>query len=477
MGKSISEQVTSIIDKARLAAAVFSQFDQKKTDHIVKKVYEVGFKNRVKLAKMAHEETKMGVWQHKVMKNTIATQLVYEDIKNQKTVGLIYDNEISGIRKIAQPLGIILAIIPVTNPTSTVMFKILLALKTRNPIVISSHHSASKCCRKAAELCYKAAVKAGAPDDCIQWIKKPSREMTQTLMKNPELALILATGGPSLVKAAYSSGTPAIGVGSGNVPVLIDVSADIPFAVSQIMDSKTFDNGTICSSEQSVVTEKKIFKKVLEEFKKKNSYILSSAESVKLQKVAFDHQRRCMAPAVVGQEATRIAEMAGIKVPTNTKLLISIQDRVGEDVPLSREILAPILTFYQVDNFQKAINRCIDLNFNGGMGHTASIFSNNNSRIMEFSNIMNAGRIVVNMPSSQGAVGGIYNTLHPSLTLGCGTGGKNITTDNITAKHLINVQRVSWRRLNQRWAGMNKENYLDDSKSVKDLEHEFHRNF
>jgi len=470
-------QVSEIMEKALRAAAVFSQLDQKHTNRIIRAVYEAGFNNRIKLAKMAYEETGLGNWKDKVIKNVLATQFVYEDIKNLKTVGIISENEESGIVEIAQPLGPIFALIPVTNPTSTVMFKILIALKTRNPIIIGPHPKAIKCCDETARICYEAALKEDAPEDCIQYLRQSSMEKTHALMSHERLALVLATGGAGLVGAAYSSGTPAIGVGPGNVPVFIEKSADLEFAVEQILYSKTFDNGTICASEQALVVERCIADRLIDLFKQHNAYFLSDEEIKKLEDVAFDRKRGIMSPAVVGKPASFIAEMAGINAPDDTRLLIAPLKEVGKDYPLSSEILAPILAFYIADGFNHAVNLCIDLNFHGGIGHTVGIYSNDNERIDEFASVMNAGRIVVNTPSSQGAVGGIFNTLHPSFTLGCGTGGKNITTDNITAKHLLNIQRIARRRVNYRLEHFDNNLYFDESLDAKAIETKFNRNY
>ncbi len=347
----ITKITNDLMSNARQSAAIFTQLDQQQIDRIVRAVYKAGFDHRVELAKMAHEETGMGVWQHKVIKNVLATQLVYEDIKNEKTVGIISENQSTGITEIAQPLGPILAIIPVTNPTSTVLFKILIALKTRNPIIISAHRNAINSCSKAAEICYEAALGEDAPEECIQWIRQPSRPLTQSLMHNENLALILATGGMGLVKSAYSSGTPAIGVGAGNVPVYIEDSADIPFAVNEILTSKTFDNGTICASEQAIVMDKKIANQVKAEFIKQQAYLLSTAEKEMVEKIAFDTETMTMSAAVVGKSAQHIASLAGIQVPKDTRLLIAELDGVGDDYPLSSEILAPILAMNEVDSF------------------------------------------------------------------------------------------------------------------------------
>ena len=463
--------------RASRAAAVFSQFTQEQTDRVVKAVYEAAFRNRVKLARLAAEETGLGKWQDKVIKNVVASQFVYEDIKDLKTVGIISEDPVTGIAEIAQPIGPILAIIPVTNPTSTTIFKILVSLKTRNPIIISPSRKAKRCSDEAARICYEAALEADAPEHCIQWLADCSRELTQAIMTHKSLALILATGGPGLVKSAYSSGTPAIGVGAGNVPVYIERSADIPFAVEQIMVSKLFDYGTVCASEQAVVVETAIADEVAAEFRRRKAYFLSEAEVAQLEPVAMNVDQGAMNPAVVGQSAAKIAHMAGLDVPADVELLIAPLKGVGPKWPLSSEILAPILAWYVVDGFQNAVNLCIDLNFHGGVGHTVSIFSNDDAKIKEFASLMNAGRIVVNTPSSQGAIGGIFNKLRPSLTLGCGTGGKNITTDNVSASHLLNIQRIARRRENQRLMKFNLGLYFDESLDPSAVAAAYNRNF
>jgi acetaldehyde dehydrogenase / alcohol dehydrogenase len=460
---ALHTDVDKYFRRAGGAAAVFSQFTQPQTDRIVKAVYEAAFAHRVRLARMAEEETGLGKWRDKVIKNVVASQLVYEDIKDLKTVGVVHEDRATGITEIAQPVGPILAIIPVTNPTSTIIFKVLIALKTRNPLIISPSPRAMRCGAETARICYEAALEADAPEHCIQWLTESSLDLTHAFMSHPSLALILATGGAGLVKSAYSSGTPALGVGSGNVPVYIERSADVAFAVEQIVTSKLFDYGTICASEQALVVERPMADVVADEFRRRGAYFLSKDEVDQLSQVAFDESRGVMNSAIVGQPATKIAQMAGLDVPARTQLLIAPLGGVGAAWPLSSEILAPILAWYVAEDFSGAVNLCIDLNFHGGIGHTVSIFSNDDARIREFAMLLNAGRIVVNTPSSQGAVGGIYNMLQPSFTLGCGTGGKNITTDNISASHLMNVQRIARRRENQRFMRLNHELYYDES--------------
>jgi len=466
-----------LLEKASMAAGVFNQFDQEQVDKIVENVYKAGFSNRVSLAKMAVEETQLGVFQHKIMKNTVSTHLVYDDIKDQKTVGIISYNKQTGITEIAQPLGPIFAVIPMTNPTSTVMYKILISLKTRNPIIISPHRRARDCSIKAARICYEAALEAGAPEDCIQWIDETSRELTHACMSDDRMALILATGGTGLVHAAYSSGTPALGVGPGNVPVFIDTSADIPFAVENVIDSKTFDNGTICASEQSVIIEKEIAPAVIGEFERQGCYFMDAEEIKQVEKIAYNFEKRVMNGDVVGQPVEKIAELAGIDIPKDTKILMAPMDGVGKGYPLSNEILAPILAFYVRDNYEEAIKTCIDLNYLGGIGHTASIYANDPDRINEFSELMNAGRIVVNTPSAHGAVGGVLNTLHTSFTLGCGAGGKNITTENISAVNLINIKRICRRREDIRWFNFDQSKFLDETLDADAILKDYNHNF
>lgn len=469
--------VNRIMKKAVQAAAIFGQLYQEHTDRIVKAVYEAGFNNRIRLAEMAIEETRLGNLKDKIIKNVVATQHVYDSIKNLKTVGIISENEVTGITEIAQPLGPIFAITPVTNPTSTVLFKILISLKSRNPIIIRPQRKATKCSIEAARICYEAALKEDAPVDCIQWVSDMSREETQAIMGHKDLALVLATGGGGLVKAAYSSGTPALGVGAGNVPVYIEKSADIRFAVKQILMSKTFDYGTTCAAEQACVVEREIADIVISEFEKAHAYFLSDEEIKLVGNVAYDKVQKMMNPDIMGQPVTVIAERAGIKIPEGTELLIAELKGVGNDFPLSGEILAPILSFYVVESYEEAVKTCINLNFYGGIGHTASIFSNDDEKIKQFSLVMNAGRIVVNMPSSQGAAGGMFNTLTPSFTLGCGTGGKNITTDNISAVHLLNIQRITRRRMNTKFEHFNNNLYFDPAYNCSMIEKEYNQNF
>ncbi len=461
--RSSALDIEGIMDRAQRAAEAFRRFSQEETDRIVKAAFEAGFQNRVRLAKLACQETRLGKWEDKVIKNVIATLFVHMDIENQKTVGVISENSDDGIIELAEPLGPIFAVTPVTNPTSTVLFKILISLKSRNPLIIRPHGAARKCSVEAARLCYEAALGAGAPEGCVQWIRTSTRDDVRSLMAHEKTALVLATGSVELVQEAYRSGNPAIGIGPGNVPVYIGKSADVPFAVEQIFISKTFDNGTVCASEQAVVANRANEASILEELKKRKAHILSREEIERLEPVAFNKEHEVMKVEVIGQPAPVIAEMAGIRVSPDTTLLIAPLEEVGLQSPLSLEILAPILAFYVADDFEGAIDLCRQINRNGGLGHTVSIFSNDESKIEYFASAMNAGRILVNTPASQGALGGTYNKLSPSLTLACGAGGKNISSDNISARHLLNIHRIARRKVHACIEEDLARNYLDDS--------------
>jgi len=463
--------VGQVMTRAEAAAERFSHYTQEQVDAIVKAVYEAGFNHRVSLARMAHEETGIGRWEDKVSKNVIATRYVYQDIRDMQTVGVLSEDPETGIMEVAKPIGPVFAITPITNPTSTALFKILISMKTRNPIIIRPHGSAKRCTSEAARVCYEAALSAGAPEDCIQWIRRSTPEETIEMMGHHAVALVLATGSTSLVRAAYQSGNPAIGVGPGNVPVYVGESADIPFAVDQILMSKTYDYGTVCASEQSIVVKRQKSEEMILELKRRRAYFLNEEETRRVEKIAFSPALKSMAIEVIGQPAVRIAEMAGISVPEDTTVLIAPykNSQVGPKYPLSLEILAPILAFYVVEDFEEAIMMCKKIVGHGGMGHTISIFSNEEDKIRHFAEVTNAGRLLVNTPASQGALGGTYNGLNPSLTLATGAGGKNITTDNITARHLLNIQRLARRKFipcNPDLTSM----YLDEGHTAESIE-------
>lgn len=469
---SAAETADRLVSQAREAAAIFTQYGQAEVDRIVDAAARAGAARRIELARMAVEETGMGVFEDKVIKNLFATEYVYDDIRDVKTVGLVRDCPETGVMEFAEPLGVVLAVIPVTNPTSTTMFKSLISLKTRNAVIVSPSRNALGCTLEAAKTMYDAALRAGAPDYVIRCVTEPSRELTHALMSHPEVSLILATGGMGLVQAAYSSGTPAIGVGPGNVPVYIHASADVNTAVNDVLMSKTFDNGVICASEQAVVVDEKIQEPITRRFQSQGAYFLEPDQIARVEAIAIDRKKKSMSPKVVGQSARRIAELAGITVPEGTRALVARLKGVGEDHPLSREKLCPILGFYTVRTLEEGVNLCTDLMHFGGLGHTAVIFSQDAGAIRKFGETINAGRIIVNSPSSQGAIGGLYNRNHPSLTLGCGAGGQNITTDNVTVSHLLNLKRVSRRMVDMRWFRVPSRIYFEPGSLDEFFQHE-----
>jgi len=445
------EQLRIRMEKIRKAQEIFATYSQEKVDEIFKAAALAANNQRIPLAKMAVEETGMGIVEDKVIKNHYAAEYIYNAYKNTKTCGVIDEDPAFGIKKIAEPVGVIAAIIPTTNPTSTAIFKALIALKTRNGIIFSPHPRAKNCTIAAAKVVLEAAVKAGAPEGIIGWIDVPSLELTNEAMRNADI--VLATGGPGLVKAAYSSGKPALGVGPGNVPAIIEKSADIQMAVSSIIISKTFDNGMICASEQSVIVEESIYDKVKKEFEYRGCYFLKADEIDKVRKVILIDG--ALNAKIVGQTAHTIAKMAGVNVPENTKILIGEVESTDITEPFAHEKLSPVLAMYKYKEFDEAIEKADKLIKDGGYGHTASIYINTvleREKLQKFSNAMKACRIVVNTPSSQGGIGDLYNfKLLPSLTLGCGSWGGNSVSENVGVKHLINVKTVAERRENMLW--------------------------
>ncbi|MFS0871438.1 bifunctional acetaldehyde-CoA/alcohol dehydrogenase [Paenibacillus xylanilyticus] len=445
------QYIQTLIDKANKAHAAFMSMDQKQIDRIVQAMALAGLDKHMMLAKMAVEETGRGVYEDKITKNIFATEYVYHSIKYDKTVGVIEDNEYESFQKIAEPVGIIMGITPVTNPTSTTMFKALISIKTRNPIIFGFHPSAQNCSREAAKILLEAAVKHGAPADCIQWIDDPSMDRTNALMNHNDVALILATGGSGMVRAAYSCGKPALGVGPGNVPCFIEKSADINQAVTDLILSKSFDNGMICASEQAVIIEEPIFDQVKKKMIANGCYFVNKDEAAKLTAGAINAEKCAVNPAIVGQSASTIAQMCGIEVPAGTKILVAEIEGVGTKFPLSAEKLSPVLACYKVKTAAEGIERAAEVVAFGGMGHSSVIHSNNEEVIGKFADRLQTGRIIVNSPSTHGAIGDIYNTNMPSLTLGCGSYGRNSTSSNVTAVNLINVKRVARRTVNMQW--------------------------
>ena len=445
------EKLEEAIARVKEAQKVFATYTQEQVDKIFLAAASAANKARIPLAKMAVEETGMGVVEDKVIKNNYASEYIYNAYKDTQTCGIIEEDKAFGIKKVAEPIGVIAAVIPTTNPTSTAIFKCLLALKTRNAIIISPHPRAKNCTIAAAKLVLEAAVAAGAPEGIIDWIDVPSLEMTNTVMK--EADIILATGGPGMVKAAYSSGKPALGVGAGNTPAIIDDSADILLAVNSIIHSKTFDNGMICASEQSVIVLENIYDMVKEEFATRGCYFLNARETEQVRKTIIING--ALNAKIVGQPAAKIAELAGVKVPEGTKILIGEVESVELSEEFAHEKLSPVLAMYKAKDFEDALDKAERLVEDGGFGHTSSVYLNDvteTEKINAFAARMKTCRILVNTPSSHGGIGDLYNfKLAPSLTLGCGSWGGNSVSENVGVKHLINIKTVAERRENMLW--------------------------
>ncbi|MFB5759489.1 bifunctional acetaldehyde-CoA/alcohol dehydrogenase [Paenibacillus medicaginis] len=449
--QTAEQYIQTLIDKANAAQKAFMDMTQEQIDEIVQAMALAGLDKHMYLAKKAVEETGRGVYEDKITKNIFATEYIYHNIKYNKTVGIIEDNDFDSFQKIAEPVGIIMGITPVTNPTSTTMFKALISIKTRNPIIFGFHPSAQECSKEAARILLEAAVKHGAPENCIQWIEAPTMDKTNALMNHPDVALILATGGSGMVKAAYSCGKPALGVGPGNVPCFIEKSADIKQAVTDLILSKSFDNGMICASEQAVIIEEAIYEQVKKLMTANGCYFVNKEEAAKLTSGAMNVEKCAVNPAIVGQSAMKIAEICGITVPEGTKIIVAELEGVGPKYPLSAEKLSPVLACYKVKNAEQGIERAAQVVEFGGMGHSSAIHSHNEEVIQKFANRLQTGRIIVNSPSTHGAIGDIYNTNLPSLTLGCGSYGRNSTASNVSAVNLINVKRVAKRTVNMQW--------------------------
>lgn len=448
------EQATkldNLVVQARTAAAVFTQCTQEDVDRIVKAMVLSGLEKAQYLARLAIEETKLGVLEDKVIKNMVATEFVYNYVKDKRTVGLIREFPERGLVELAEPIGVIFSLIPITNPTSTVLFKCIMAVKTRNAVIFSPHPNAWKCCSEAVKIMYETAVKNGAPEGVFTCLESHTLDDNAYLMRHKDVALIDATGGPSAVKAAYSSGKPALGVGPGNTPVYLEKTADLNMAVVDIIISKTFDNGTICASEQTVVIDDEIYNLVLDKFSELGAHVCNDEETKLLGRTVIDAKTGFMQPMAVGQRASDIARFVGLSVKPNTKLLIAPIQGVGRDHPLSVEKLFPVLAVYRAKSVDDALKTCVDVNHAGGLGHTAVIFSRNDQVIRKFGEVMNAGRIIVNSPGSIGALGGVYNDMVPTFSFGCGTGGGNSTTDNVNVYHYLNIKRQARRMPPHMW--------------------------
>ena len=449
---STVEELEKLIANVKAAQQEYAQFSQEKVDYIFKKAALAANEARIKLAKMAVEETGMGIVEDKVIKNHFAAEYIFNRYIDEKTCGVIEEDLSAGIHKVAEPIGIIAGVIPVTNPTSTTIFKALLALKTRNGIIFSPHPRARNCTAEAANIVMRAAVAAGAPAGIIGAISEPTVEMTQHVMAHQGISLILATGGPGMVKVAYSSGHPALGVGAGNTPVVIDETAHMKMAVSSILLSKTFDNGMICASEQSVVVVDSIYDAVKAEFKARGAHILSEKDRQKVAATIIQDGK--LNAKIVGQSAENIALLAGTQAPKDAKILIGEVTEIGPEEPFSYEKLSPVLAMYRASDFKDAVDKAVRLVEFGGIGHTAVMYTDqrNQDRVRHFGDRLKTGRVLVNMPASQGAIGDIFNfKMSPSLTLGCGSWGGNSISENVGIKHLINVKTVAERRENMLW--------------------------
>ncbi len=452
MGAADVARLEEMIAAVKASQLAYARYDQGQVDAIFRAAAIAANGARIELAKSATAETGMGIVEDKVIKNHFASEFIYNKYKDAKTCGEIEFDASFGIRRIAEPVGIIAGVVPTTNPTSTTIFKALIALKTRNAIISSPHPRAKRCTAEAARLMEAAAVAAGAPAGLIACIAEPTVELSNALMQHPDIALVLATGGPGMVKAAYSSGKPAIGVGAGNTPAVIDETACIKTAVNSILISKTFDNGVICASEQSVIVVDAAYKEVCREFTLRGAYMLNAREKAAVGATIVKDGK--LNAAIVGQSAATIAELAGIKVPADTKVLIGEAKTVGVDEPFAFEKLSPVLALYREAGFEQAVERAVELVRFGGIGHTSALYTDprNQSRIAYFGQEMKTGRVLVNMPSSQGAIGDVYNfKLEPSLTLGCGSWGGNSISENVGVKHLMNIKTVAERRENMLW--------------------------
>lgn len=466
---NVQEMVDELVAKARVALDEYMKLDQEQVDKIVQAMALAGLDEHMALAKMAHEETGRGVVEDKIIKNMFATEYIYHSIKHTKTVGIIEENDLDGYVQVAEPIGIVAGATPVTNPTSTTMFKSLICAKARNPIIFGFHPSAQKSSAAAAKVVRDAAIKAGAPENCIQWIETPSLQATNYLMNHPDVALVLATGGAGMVKAAYSTGKPALGVGPGNVPCYIEKSAKLERACTDLILSKTFDNGMICASEQAVIVDEEISKDFERIMKENNCYFLNKAETKKVSDYVINPEKQAVNPDVVGKPATWIAKNAGIVVPEGTKILIAQLPAVGAEYPLSREKLSPVLAYFTVKDSEEGFKVAQQMLEMGGLGHSAVIHSTNEELIKKYGEAMKVGRVISNSPSSQGAIGDIYNTNTPSLTLGCGSYGHNSTTSNVSTVNLINTKRIAKRRVNMQWFKIPPKIYFEND-SIQYLE-------
>jgi len=465
-----AEYLEGLVRRGRTAAAVFTQFTQTDVDRIVKAMVLAGIARAQYLAHLAIEETRLGVLEDKTIKNMVATEFVYDYVRDKPSVGVIREFPERGLTEVAEPIGLMFSVTPITNPTSTVLFKCIMAIKTRNALIFGPHPKAWRCSREAMRIMYDAAVEHGAPEGVFGCVEEPTIADNLYLMHHRDIRLIDATGGPGAVKAAYSSGKPALGVGAGNTPVYLEKTARLDMAVVDIITSKTFDNGTICASEQTLVIDDEIYETVLRKFAELGAHICNARETAVLGQMVIDPETGFMRPMAVGQKATDIARLCGLKVKPETKLLIAPIGGVGPEHPLSVEKLFPVLAVYRAKSVEEALRVCVDVNHAGGLGHTAVIFSRNDAVIGQFSELMNAGRVIVNSPGSIGALGGVYNDMVPTFSFGCGTGGGNSTTDNVNLYHYLNIKRVARRTQAHMWFRVPNQIYFNFN-AVENLRH------
>ncbi|HCM89524.1 MULTISPECIES: bifunctional acetaldehyde-CoA/alcohol dehydrogenase [Vagococcus] len=458
---NVAQVIDELVVKGNQALKEMKAFDQEKVDHIVHQMAMAALDQHMPLAKMAVEETGRGIYEDKAIKNMFASESIWNSIKYDKTVGVINEDKQKQIIEIADPVGVVCGVTPTTNPTSTTIFKAMISIKTRNPIIFAFHPSAQKCSAAAARIVRDAAVAAGAPENCVQWVEQPSIEGTNTLMNHEGVAIVLATGGSAMVKAAYSTGKPALGVGPGNTPAYVEKTARIKRAVNDLIISKSFDNGMICASEQGVIVDAEVYDAVKAEFEAHQVYIVKANELAKLEKAVMNEAKTAVNPAIVGHSAVSIAKDAGINVPEGTKILIAELEDAGADYPLSREKLSPVLAMFKANSREHGLELCEKMLKLGGEGHTAVLHSEDEDLHIQFGLRMNACRILINSPAAQGGIGDIYNEMIPSLTLGCGSYGKNSVSKNVTAINLINTKTVTKRRNNMQWFKLPEKIYFE----------------
>ncbi|OAU45151.1 acetaldehyde dehydrogenase, partial [Lacticaseibacillus rhamnosus] len=466
----VKGMIDELVANAHSALKIMKTFDQEKIDHIVHRMAIAGLDHHMELAKLAVDETGRGVWEDKAIKNMFATEEIWHSIKNNKTVGVINEDKQRGLVSIAEPIGVIAGVTPVTNPTSTTIFKSEISIKTRNPIIFAFHPGAQKSSARALEVIREEAEKAGLPKGALQYIPVPSMEATKTLMDHPGIATILATGGPGMVKSAYSSGKPALGVGAGNAPAYIEASANIKQAVNDLVLSKSFDNGMICASEQGAIVDSSIYDAVKKEFEAQGAYFVKPKDMKKFESTVINLEKQSVNPRIVGQSPKQIAEWAGIQIPDDTTILIAELKDVGKKYPLSREKLSPVLAMVKADGHEDAFKKCETMLDIGGLGHTAVIHTADDELALKFADTMQACRILINTPSSVGGIGDLYNEMIPSLTLGCGSYGGNSISHNVGTVDLLNIKTMAKRRNNMQWMKLPPKIYFEKN-SVRYLEH------